>query len=194
MNPYKEDLMSEILAPDHKTTDRRKPPPPVRVPDATNLSWLAETADGTRGETLYLIKDTKEKLQLVSEGDLKGRAYLATVETPKKRRERQEVTEVVCHGKNYSATLKSTEKYDAVFWTESSIDKFLYPYYAAHRIWDERMDKVKKKFDDSDFAVAIAHRAPSTSEALAYEEVEVGVLDAGALTWMTVKQFLAYQP
>jgi hypothetical protein len=56
------------------------------------------------------------------------------------------------------------------------------------------MDKVKKKFDDSDFAVAIAHRAPSTSEVVPYHEIEVGVIEAGALTWMPVDRFLAYQP
>lgn len=182
-----------------KTLAGQKPtgtvnPPPTRIPDATNLSWLAETADGTRGEPLYLIKDNKGKLQLVPESDLHGRPWFTIVGTPKKRPRRKEVTEVVCKGKNYEATLKSTEKYDAVFWTESSIDKFLYPYYYAHRIWDNRMDEVKYKFDNSDFAVAIAHRAPSTSESIASNSLEVGVIDAGALTWMTADEFLAYQP
>jgi hypothetical protein len=164
----------------------------AHIPDATNLSWLAETADGSRGELLCLIKDDEDKLQLVPKQNLQGRKELATVKTPKTRPNRTEVTEVVCRAENYEATLRSTEKYDAVFWTESSIDKFLYPYYRAHRIWDKRMDELKKKFDSLDIAVAIAHRAPSTSEALSTKSLEVGVVDAGELMWMTVDDFLAY--
>jgi hypothetical protein len=173
----------------------------VAIPDATNLSWLAETADGSRGVDLYLIQDNEGKLQLVRETELKGRAWLVTVKTPKKRPHRGIVNEVTCggtyHGENFMLDpLSDRDYYDALFWTESSVEKFLYPYYRAHRIWDDKIDKVKRKFDRHDTAVAIAHRAPSTSEALSYETMRIGVAGTRGLVpgWMTVDEFLAYEP
>jgi hypothetical protein len=169
---------------------------PIQIPDATNLSWLAETADGKRGQTLYLIKDDQDKLQLVTQTELKGRSWLAVVETPKNRPHRGQVSEVACRGqyegKDFELELKHPD-YDAVFWTESSIEKFLYPYYRSHRIWDDKIEQAKRKFDTYDSAVAMAHRAPSTSETLSYDTIRVGVADPKSLTleWMTVDAFLA---
>src|SRR5262249_1502072 len=49
------------------------------------------------------------------------------------------------------------KQYDAVFWTESSIEKFLLPYYQAHRLLtDEQMMTLQRACADPDVA-AIAH-------------------------------------
>lgn len=184
--------MSKTLTDENSALHEGKPSV-SRVPDSTNLSWLAETADGNRGEPLSLVLDGK-KLDLVPKKDLQGKKELTEVHTPKKRPNRKKVTEVVCKGENFEESLKSSDKFDAVFWTESAVDKFLYPYYHAHRIWDDDIEKVKKEFDKEDRAVAIAHRAPSTSKIVpSNETLRIGVVTERGLTWMTVQEFLAFR-
>ena len=171
----------------------------AKIPDATNLSWLAETADGLRGETLYLIIDQDDKLQIVQESSLgNAKRRLADICTPKTRPNRKKVTQVTCKVENgKEKILDSTKKFDAVFWTESSVEKFLYPYYRAHRLWDDaKMDEIKNKFDSSDDAVAIAHRAPSTSLTVDEPTIAIGVYKEKEkeLVWMEVETFLKYKP
>ena len=50
---------------------------------------------------------------------------------------------------------------DAIFWTESAVDKFLFPYYASQRLFtDEEMRRLKESFRD-ERVVAIWHFTPS---------------------------------
>ena len=59
--------------------------------------------------------------------------------------------------------IRIDERADALFWTESAVEKFLFPYYAAHRLFtDEEMQRLKDAFK-SEKAVALWHRAPSYS-------------------------------
>jgi hypothetical protein len=179
---------------------------PAIIPDATNLSWLAETADGMRDVDLALFIDDKQRLQLEKDDVHGTKPSLATIRTPKYRPFRVPVTEVVCRGKIevkddptkpdiiFEQTLPSNKNYDAVFWTESSVEKFLYPYYRAHRLWDETMDRLQEQFEQDDFAVAIAHQAPSKSFAVVPTSVEIGVVKDGKLEWMTVKDYLLTAP
>ena len=174
-----------------------------RIPNATNLSWLAETADGLRDIPLALIVDDEKNLQLIKDTEPGAEKSLVTIITPKHRPNRIPVTEVGCRGeyedstgkqKVFERTLPSDMDYDAVFWTESSVEKFLYPYYRAHRLWDQTMDRLQEQFENDDFAVAIAHRAPSKSSSVAPTAVEIGVVKDGTLRWMTVKDYLLIAP
>jgi hypothetical protein len=163
------------------------------VPDATNLSWLAETADGVRDKLLYLIIDDDKKLQLVQK-KLENQKELTTIWTPKHRPDRIPVEEVICKGQGYQEALLSSKDFDALFWTESSIEKFLYPYYRAHRLWDEQMDRLQEQFETDDYAVAMAHRAPSKSSTLAAHTLYIGVLRESTLRWMTLDDYLMTGP
>ena len=58
---------------------------------------------------------------------------------------------------------------DAIFLTESAVEKFLYPYYRSHRIWDDGMDSLQEKFEQTQQAVGILHKAPSNSDTFSPE-------------------------
>lgn len=167
------------------------------VPDATNLAWLAETADGFRGEDLFLIIDQNQNLQLVRQNALGNANPIAKIVTPKIRPNRKQVTEVICKYEGGEETLSFEDGFDAVFWTESSVEKFLYPYYRSHRLWDDRMERLKKQFDSDDSAVAVAHRAPSMSSLISSDDtITVGLVKGKKLMWVALDRYLAgkFQP
>ncbi|HET6578578.1 MAG TPA: hypothetical protein VFG66_09655 [Gemmatimonadales bacterium] len=154
-----------------------EPPPPALLErlelDSKELAWAAETADGTRDKTMFLVLDQDGALQLKESMEGSDR-LLRRVKTASHVPARRKVLEVSCavDGWNDPARLSSAEKWDAVFWTESSIEKFLYPYYHCQRLWDERMDSVRDAFEHDAEAVAIAHRAPSNSKVLGPSPVD----------------------
>jgi hypothetical protein len=177
--------------------------------NSTNLGWLAETSDGKREKYLLLVLDQHNMLQLrenLQDGDRRvvpieeGEDKELRVMTPKRRKERVEVEEVSCKPKGcLSIPLPPGEEWDALFWTESAVEKFLYPYYHSQRLWNDEMDKVKAKFDKDDCAVAIAHRAPSHSAILPAQTLSIGRLTKDArnqriLTWMPADVYLNLEP
>jgi hypothetical protein len=135
--------------------------------DSTELSWAAETADGTRDKELFLVLEDGKYLKVKAKLGANDKE-VRKVRTKSKREKRKKVVEVLCTVKEWKepARFPSAEEWDALFWTESAIEKFLYPYYHAQRLWNDEIEKVKKKFDRDDDAVAIAHRAPSHSLAI----------------------------
>lgn len=84
------------------------------------------------------------------------------------------------------------EGWDAVFWTESAVEKFLYPYYHAHRIWDQQIIDVKNAFEAYPDAYAIRHKAPSASEPMSLSSIlQIGVLGHGlAPAWLSPDAFI----
>jgi hypothetical protein len=135
---------------------------------ATDLAWLAETADGNRSVDFILVRDVNGKAQLrekLEPGD----------EIPTEMKVRSEpilpsrakIVQVTCLAEGHDLEpLRSADAWDAVFWTESAVEKFLYPYYRSQRLWDSRMDDLKARWDSDPEAAAIAHRAPSNSQIL----------------------------
>jgi hypothetical protein len=155
---------------------------------ANDLSWLTEGADGFR-KKMALIVDAQKNLILVMPNEVGGRRLIAWVNTPN-HQDRQQV-EVICRieGSKKEIPLPSADNYDAVFWTESSIEKFLYPYYHSQRLWDENMDKLKREFDEDESAVAIAHMAPSKS--FKVSSLKVGIATkAGEIDWVSMEEYL----
>jgi hypothetical protein len=134
---------------------------------ATDIAWLAETADGSRSVDLILVKNAKGEAKLRPPKSLEPGDEIATeikVRTEKTLPSRIPVLQVICQLEGHDLTpLLAEDGWDAVFWTESSVEKFLYPYYRSQRLWSSTMDDLKAKFDSDPDAVAIAHRAPSTS-------------------------------
>jgi hypothetical protein len=185
------------------TITTRKPPLAERQ-DSTKLSWLGEGADGFRGKDLALVVDEKRKLVLIileqdlakRDKQLAGKEFIAEVKT-ECNTERVSVDNVRCQGidhdgRAFSAELLSSKDYDAVFWTESSIEKFLYPYYHAQRLWSPQMDDLKRTFEADNNAVAIAHRAPSTSSSLRVPSIDVGITDGEkGFEWKNAKAYIA---
>lgn len=135
---------------------------------AKDIIWLGEAADGQRGVDLLLVRDAEGKPALRETprpDDIVVRELKVRTEpTLNGGRTRDRVEEVICvPASGAPFKLASEDKYDAVFWTESSIEKFVWPYYHSHRIWSDEIAAIKQRFDETPTALAIAHQAPSRS-------------------------------
>jgi hypothetical protein len=154
--------------------------------DSTALSWAAETADGTRDERMVLTLEDGKNLKVKKASDMNPNdPELATVYTPNKQHRSK-------------IELPGTDAWDSVFWTESSVEKFLWPYYHAHRLWDEHMTELRAQFETDPMAVAVAHKAPSASATLPLSGVDVTAVaratkdkgGARSLAWHTGREYL----
>ncbi len=159
------------------------------------LSWLAEMADGWRGEELLLTRHPAHGLRVRRSTEPKGEDEedVCKIETPKCQPDRKEVRAVTLDVDGTSAKIDTDDGSDAVFWTESAVEKFLYPYYHSHRLWDERMDRVKRAFETYPDAYAIKHKAPSSSFVMSLAEtLQIGALNLDKrFVWLAVDEFLA---
>ncbi|MBA3345638.1 MAG: hypothetical protein H0T44_10165 [Gemmatimonadales bacterium] len=178
-----------------KGSETKASPPEI---DARNLARIAEWVDGLRDENLVVVRENGGwTVRAEQPGDadkavLKSRKPL---NVPKERRRME--SEVTIRGH----PLK--ENYDALFWTESAIEKFLFPYYASHRIMTDEEHKDLMAAYQKDSLVAIAHVAPSQgipllSDGLGGVRVivsrDVRGVDGGItplLVDMSVREFLA---
>ena len=165
------------------------------------LAWLAEQADGLRNEDLSLVVDKDGELRL-RKGKLDGDDCDTKVKVKTTAlKGRTEVNMVTLEPKGGTLTpLPPDQQFDAVFWTESSVDKFVWPYYRAHRLWDKHIDSVKNRFDTLKTAFAVAHQAPSKPiipgplsakrRAMPSYELRIGVLENGEVKWVDTDSFL----
>lgn len=133
--------------------------------DARTLRMLGDWADGARGVEMVIVSTRKEnELVLKRKGEVKvgEEQVILEVETPGV--ERHDVTtSLVVDGK---APYKLDERYDAVFWSESAYEKFVFPYYASVRTRDwEFMNGLLAAFKDPK-TLFIPHLWPSISFAV----------------------------
>jgi hypothetical protein len=176
--------------------------------NATDLVWLAEAADGMRGVEFTLVRDKTGKARLrteLDEGDRPVTGVKVKTDSSLKKpgAKRIKVLDVTLRPENSEPiTIDSGDGSDAVFWTESAIEKFLYPYYHAQRLWDEDLAKLKAAFELDERAVAIVHKAPSSSRTLegrAKNTLKVGCVVRGpegkpALKWEPLDDYLRSRP
>jgi hypothetical protein len=149
--------------------------------DSTRLAVLTETADGWRDEKLQLVYDTSNGLSIkrARERLAAGETKVCDIETPSTQPNRTKVVSVTLEtadGASHTFPV-GPEGWDALFWSESSIEKFLYPYYHAQRIWNEDLETVKESFDSYPMAFAIRHKAPSALATMGIaSSLEIGAL------------------
>jgi hypothetical protein len=165
----------------------------TRTLTATDLAWLGETADGIRKETLRLVVDKAgmPRLRRPNEHENDDRE-IAPVRTDALDRWRVDAV-VVRPNQAKQVALETDSSYDAVFWSESSVDKFVWPYYHSHRLWNDTLQAVKDTFAVDRNAVAIAHQAPSkSSNVMGTAQLRVGVVadTGGPVTWYTASDYL----
>jgi hypothetical protein len=138
--------------------------PTVRSIDANKLAWWAETAHGKQGTPLYIVLRADGTPELAERDKLDGREPLLEVETkgvrknplvrPLKLTMQVSPTRVI--------NFLDDPDYDALFWTASAIEKFLFPYYHSQRLYNRaQMDRLEKEYDTDDQLIVAAHRAPS---------------------------------
>jgi hypothetical protein len=173
------------------------------VTSSVDLSWLAETADGTRDQDLALVKDEAGQLQIRQPAkpgeppELKpGDAFIVPVRTEGTCATREQVRNITIFSMGGGQADITGIGPDALFWTDSAVEKFLYPYYYSQRIWSKEMDLLREQFSTDPAAIAVLHRAPSTSETVpAYPPLEVARVKKGTemspvLEWVELKKYL----
>jgi hypothetical protein len=132
--------------------------------DATALAWLAEEAHGRQGKTLKLIKKANGKLELRETDPGSGEESLLEVITPPEAAQMTRPKEIILTVPGgQPEPLHKLEGCDALFWTTSSVEKFLFPYYSAHRLLTEQQMNELKSECHAKNAVAVVHVAPSKS-------------------------------
>ena len=102
---------------------------------ANELRWLAEAADGTREKQLALVINSDGKVDVVAADATGNDVVLLNLKTttrgpgiPGDAKAR-----VQWHGRTYGGPTTLLEKADAVFLTQSAVEKFLLPYYMRFR-------------------------------------------------------------
>jgi hypothetical protein len=168
-----EDIMPEVLTgPDKTQADSKLP----RIP-SRDLNWLAEAASGLQGKalTVFLTKGEAQEEAHVALGRTgeklpKGSKALFEVhDEDVKMVPPKGVTLISGTGKESNKKddehklLEEHADSDALFWTPSAIEKFVIPYYVAHRLLDkDALDELERDYKAGNL-VAILHVAPSKS-------------------------------
>ena len=132
------------------------------VLNANTLRKLAESADGQRDEDLAIFWDTTNGVYRVAKRDSNIGPKIADVRTAMLQPGRQMIPDMV-QVKHLDGTLHALQPiYDAIFWSESSIEKFLIPYYT--RLLSQSELAALWRAHESRDVYAILHMEPSIYE------------------------------
>lgn len=141
---------------------------PPRTLCANELRWLAEKADGLRGQPLFLVEDQKKGLDVVSEEDLNGRTPLVFIDTksrgigiPENPKARAKAR-IECNGQIYDDQL--LDEADTLFLSQSSVEKFLLPYYMRFKSGAE-VQGIENMLFNKAGVIAALHIPPSLPKA-----------------------------
>jgi hypothetical protein len=131
-------------------TEAVEPAVAERLPaiDATGLRALGEFADGYRNTALFLV-ESGGKYSLVQEAQITpGVKKIAPVYTAST--DDRPVPKVSMTVEGVPVPAEKLAHGDALFWSESAIEKFLFPYYAAVRTSRDRLDDLKRLYYHDD--------------------------------------------
>ncbi|MGQ0642330.1 MAG: hypothetical protein ACT4P6_16405 [Gemmatimonadaceae bacterium] len=137
------------------------------------LRRLGETADGLRDDDLTLVANTHSgELEIITKTDFEADQrrppprYVLIRHIPNRKREPfAEFARLDFVDKNEKVVGHCCPPADALFWTDSSFEKFLYPYYEQVRIFpEENLKLLKQDLRDPakrKFILAVRHDSPS---------------------------------
>lgn len=135
--------------------------------DANQLRWLAEAADGIRDEPAALVRRADGSLDVVRDSERTARdTVVLELETASRGPGVDGSAEVriFWNGRIYDPKVRlpdgRKERVDALFVTQSAIQKFLLPYYMRFRSGAEVQAVENKLFNDRHVKAAI-HIPPS---------------------------------
>jgi hypothetical protein len=140
--------------------------PKAHAVDSTKLAWWAEEAHGKQGKPLYVVVGDDGNAEL-TDIESPGKQLLFEVTTRPTRPPIPPPAKVLLQARQGGPEINLIndprfEGCDALFWTVSSIEKFLFPYYAAQRLYsDAQLSNLRAKFLKDEKLVAVLHRAPS---------------------------------
>jgi hypothetical protein len=131
--------------------------------DQRQISWWAEGADGYQGRHMrVVIKPGKTDTEFVGEDEPlpEGTEVLFSVFTPTIPFVRPKAVTITTDAGTRDLLVEEPEA-DCLFWTPSSIEKFVIPYYVAHRLLtDQELDDLRDEVKSGKLA-AILHVQPS---------------------------------
>lgn len=118
--------------------------------DARRLAWITEGADGRRDDKLVLY--TEGKQVFLGEASAHADTAICRVRTKTRKSQRLE-----------TRVLDIPNEVDAVFLTDSAVEKFLFPYYESQRLFKPgEMEKLKREYyDEAKNYAGILHVQPS---------------------------------
>lgn len=126
------------------------------------LRRLAEAADGQRDRDLALFWNATDHHYVVAERTAAAGTKIADIRTDSLAPARQVIPEMVQLKHRDGQVLPLDAIYDAAFWSESSIEKFVIPYYARLYSQAELADLWAAHADPT--VLALLHMEPSIYE------------------------------
>lgn len=130
------------------------------------LRRLAEKADGLRDQDLALVQRADGQLDVIPI-DLVGEGQvLYRLRTPSRYpADQRPQFELVLTPPPPGAPFDARARYDALFWSESAVEKFLLPYY--HRVrTPEQVLELARAFRDNPNVYAVGHVPPTEYDLL----------------------------
>jgi hypothetical protein len=135
-----------------------------------DLVRLGEEADGRRGRELLLVRDRdgRPRLRPAAEAGDQVVSQVRVRPPAPTLAGRARLTDIVCRSADGAslAIRPDADEFDCLFWSESAVRKFVWPYYHAHRLWDAGLQQLRDEWESDPTAVAIVHQAPTKSVVL----------------------------
>jgi hypothetical protein len=146
--------------------------------DARKLAWLAEEAHGLQGEELALVQPEgegdpvlKPKEEIQATDHVLLRVFTEGRDPPMIPPDK--VVLGLPGGKEIRVDEIYGGKGDALFWSASAVEKFLFPYYSSQRLLTpQEMGRLKAEYQKAG-VVAMLHVAPSKAYALRSDPFKV---------------------
>lgn len=135
---------------------------------SNELRRLAEAADGYRNQTLCLV-DTGQRFEVIPKSDVDTRSLkpLLEVNTP--------VDGPNLQGASYKVIYKGKEYHhpnvDAVFLSQSAVEKFVFPYYARF-LAPAALDRMRTEFYATPGVFAVVHEFPTVYATLSNHDTK----------------------
>lgn len=172
-------LDPETNAPATIADGSRSPSGSLPAMDARQLAVLAEWADGVRNQHLVLVRTSDGEYKL-KDRKAENDQVILQVFTRDIVPDRLQPVSVTCTLPGGGGAIEVSQEFDALFWTESAVEKFLLPYYYSQRILTgDQMERVKKHLADREVC-AFLHMPPSRPKVARRRELAT-VLDTVAI-------------
>lgn len=134
------------------------------------LRRLAEKADGLRDQDLALVQRADGQLDVVPADQAGDAQVLYRLRTPSRYpAEQRPPFQLVLTPPPPGEPFDARARYDALFWSESAVEKFLLPYY-QRVLTPEQLLELARAFRDNPNVYAIGHVAPTIYELLSTDD------------------------
>ena len=129
------------------------------------VNWLGETADGLSDtDGVGLVRTKSGEVCVKKEDAAAGDVLLCKINRHGKHRKNRLTPESVTIKAKGCGPIPLHEFCDALFWTDSAVEKFLLPYYHAQRLLTDNQMKQLQSDWSADKVIAIAHMPPSQAK------------------------------